>query len=247
MVAWLLSPLAWLLLAAVSLLCWSVFGRGRAWLLASALVLLVSVAGMTPLVANLLSAPLERPMPVPQSCRDSPPTTAMVLAGGALGHPTHSADYSVLNLASRRRMDRAVGWWREHEGRALVLVGGGGHDDSPALANLMATYAMALGVPPRALHLETDSLDTWENARNSARLEPPLPRRIVLVTSAMHMPRAQFAFAEAGFEVCPLHGDVRRLPSRLPWALVPRSSGLERAEAALHEWVGLTYYRLRAQ
>jgi uncharacterized SAM-binding protein YcdF (DUF218 family) len=59
------------------------------------------------------------------------------------------------------------------------------------------------------------------------------------------MPRAQAAFADAGFEVCPLGTDVRRLSSRLPWALVPRTSALANTEIALHEWVGLVYYRWR--
>lgn len=248
-VTWLLSPLAWLLLAAtMALVCCLMRGNKRSWLVGCGLLFMVSVAAMTPIVANLLTAPLERPMPVPQWCRDTPPATALVLAGGTTGQPLDSGDYSVLNLASRRRIDQAIAWWREHDGRRLVLVGGAGDGGGiPALAEMMAAYAQALGVPPQALQLETDSDDTWENARHSARLAPSLPRRIVLVTSAVHMPRAQFAFTEAGFKVCPLHGDVRRLPSRLPWALVPRTVGLDRTESALHEWVGLAYYRLRAR
>lgn len=248
MVTWLLSPLAWLLLAAaMAFLCWWMRRNGRWWLLVCCLLFIVSVAAMTPIVANLLAAPLERPDPVPEWCRKAPPVTALVLAGGTTGQPRDSADYLVLNLASRRRIDHAVAWWHQHDGRTLVLVGGAAEGDMPALAELMEAYAKALGVPPQALQLETDSDDTWENARHSASLAPPLPRRIVLVTSAMHMPRAQFAFTEAGFEVCPLHGDVRTLPSRLPWALVPRTVGLERTESALHEWLGLAYYRLRAR
>lgn len=172
---------------------------------------------------------------------------ALVLAGGTTGQSRNNSDYSVLNLASRRRIDRAVAWWREGDGRVLVLAGGAGHGETPALSELMAAYAQMQGVPLRALRLETDSDDTWENARHSAAMAPPLPRRIVLVTSAMHMPRAQFAFNKAGFEVCPLQADVRRLPSRLPWALVPRTVGLDRTESALHEWLGIAYYRLRAR
>ena len=67
----------------------------------------------------------------------------------------------------------------------------------------------------------------------------------MLVTSFIHVPRAQRAFASAGFEVCPLGTDARRLPSRLPWALVPRTSALVNADVALHEWLGLAYYRWR--
>lgn len=245
---WLLSPLAWLLLAG-ALALWCCCGRGaRPWLLAACGVLAaIALAAMTPMAANALVVPLERPVLVPRSCRDAPPSTALVLGGGMDRSPRDRSDFAVLNLASRRRMDQAAAWWRGRDGRILVLVGGPRHGSAPALAELMAAYAEMLGVPSAALRLEVDSDDTWENARRSARLVPRLPGRIVLVTSAMHMPRAQAAFASAGFDVCPLAGDVRRLPSRLPWALVPRTVGLERTEAALHEWVGLGYYHWLAR
>lgn len=141
-------------------------------------------------------------------------------------------------------MDRAVAWWREGEGRVLVLAGG---PPRRAVARLMAAYAEHLGVPSVALRLETDSSDTWGNARHSAGMSPRLPPRIALVTSLIHMPRAQVAFASAGFDICPLGTDARRLPSRLPWALVPRTSALANTQVALHEWVGLAYYRWLAR
>ena len=241
---WLLSPLAWLLLAG-ALALWSWCLRPiRPWLLAACgVVSAIALVAMTPLGANALVVPLERPVPAPRGCRDAPPSTALVLGGGMDRSPRDHSDFAALNLASRRRMDHAVGWWRERDGRILVLVGGPRHSGAPALAELMAAYAEMLGMPSTGLQLETKSDDTRENARHSAGLVPRLPRRIVLVTSAMHMPRARAAFASAGFEVCPLAGDFRRLPGRLPWALVPRSIGLDRAEDALHEWVGLAWYR----
>lgn len=244
---WLLSPLAWLLLAGVlAPWAWAMRGR-RPWLLfGCCLLATVAIAGMTPLGANALAKPLERAVHPPRGCIDAPPSTAVVLAAGIDGRPRDRGDFSVLDLASRRRVDRAVAWWHEREGRVLVLVGGPPHR-SVAAAELMAAYAGHLGVPARALRLEADSSDTWGNARNSARLSPRLPLRIALVTSLIHMPRAQHAFASAGFDICPLGTDSRRLPSRLPWALMPRASALANTQVALHEWVGLAYYRWRSR
>lgn len=199
---------------------------------------------MTPLGAKLLAKPLQQPLPMPRFCAEAPPSTAVVLGGGIDGWPRSAADFSVLNLASRRRMDGAAAWWREGPGRKLVIEGGAPYGGT-SVAELMAAYAQAQGIPSAAMLVESKSDDTWQNARHAARLSPRLPRRIVLVTSLIHMPRAKRAFASAGFEVCPLGTDARRLPSRLPWALLPRTSGLANAEVALHEWVGLAYYRLR--
>ena len=99
-----------------------------------------------------------------------------------------------------------------------------------------------LGVPAGSIAVETRSGDTWGNAREAAAMSPPLPRRVVLVTSPVHMRRAQLALERNGFEACPRNAGDRHLPSRLPWALVPRTSALARTEAALHEAVGLAYY-----
>lgn len=243
--AWLLSPLAWLLVAMLLLpLAW---WRGRRpWLMAAAIALaLAAVAAMTPLGANLLVGPLERPPPIRPECERATPATAVVLGGGIEGWPRSDADFSALNLSSRRRLDRAIAWFGEREGRTLVMQGGEPYPGSGSLAALMAAYARAHGVPAAAIRVEPVSGDTWGNAQHAARLSPPLEGRIVLVTSRIHMPRARWAYARAGFDVCAVGADSRRLPSRLPWAIVPRTSALANAEAALHEWVGLAWYRLR--
>lgn len=246
MLGWFLSPLAWLLIATV-LVPWAVHRR-RGWLVAAGVAMIAAaLAAMTPLGANLLAMPLERAMPLPRACVEAPPSIAVVLGGGMEGRPRGESDFSVLNLPSRRRVDRALAWWRERGGRVLVMQGGPPHRGAVPVARLMAAYAQAQGVPAAALRIESASGDTWESAQHAARLSPRLPKRIALVTSRVHMPRAQRAFAVAGFSICPLGADDRRLPSRLPWALVPRSSGLASTEVTLHEWVGLAYYHWRAR
>jgi uncharacterized SAM-binding protein YcdF (DUF218 family) len=241
---WLLSPLAWLLFSAV-LVAWTWHRHRHLALAASLAFAALALAAMTPRGANALLKPLQRPFAAANGCAGQSPSVAIVLGGGVDGRPHGDADFSVLNLASRRRMDRAVAWWREDQGRTLVVQGGSPYPGGPSLARLMAAYAGALGVPAGAMRLETRSIDTWDNAASAAALVPRVPRRVVLVTSLVHMRRARDAFAGNGFEVCPLPADARRLPSRIPWALVPRTSGLANAEVALHEWAGLAYYRWR--
>ena len=95
-----------------------------------------------------------------------------------------------------------------------------------------------------ALRVEAGPTSTWENARALAVAAAAVPRRVVLITSAMHMPRARYAMARAGFEVCAIASRSRGcIPFGLPGYLIPRSSALVKTEAALHELVGLAYYR----
>ena len=245
---WLLSPLAWLLIGGGLVLLACGLRRFRVWTIGAGMLMgATALASMTPVGANLLVRSLERPVQSPPECLLAPPATAVVLGGGIEGWPRSRADFSVLNLSSRRRMDGAVAWWRERQGRTVVTQGGAPYPGAIPIAELMAAYARAHGVPESALRVEARSGDTWGNAEQAALLSPSLPRRIVLVTSLLHLPRARQAFASAGFEVCPLGTDSRMLPSRLPWALVPRASALANAEDAVHEWVGAAYYRWRAR
>ena len=238
-----LSPLSWLLLVVLVACGSSWWGRYRRIALAACAVSgLAAVAAMTPLFANLLLGHLENASPAPASCEVSTPTTAVVLAGGVSGRASGPDDLAVLGLATRRRLDRAVAWWREGRGRHLVMSGGSWFDGGVADARLMLRYAQALGVPPSAMSVEGASLTTWESAQRLATMRPGLPARVALVTSAVHMPRAVYAMSEAGFNVCPVAADRRQVPLDLPGFLIPQRSALEKTENALHEVVGLAWY-----
>lgn len=238
----LLSPLNWLLLAMLlGVVAWRIRWR---WLAAVSVVLsVVAFAGMTPLVANALVARLERPAAEPAQCQSAPPATVVVLASGTDRPPHDPQDFSALDLASRRRVEHGVQYWRDRGARQVVMAGGSATAGTVPRAELMGEYARQLGLPAAVLTLERRSRDTRGNAVHSAMLEPRLPGRIALVTSALHMPRARLAFEAAGFDVCPQSTDFRELAVAPPGYLWPASSALAKTEAALHEWIGLAYYR----
>lgn len=244
---WLLSPLSWALLAVVfSVPAWQVRHRWRGCWRACATVLLLSVLAMTPLLANVLLWQMERAAPADAACRENAPDTVVVLAGGIDQVPQGRDDFAVLGVASRRRLDSGVAYWRARPGRTLVITGGPATPELPAESELLAAYASSLGVPAAAMRLETQATSTWQNAQRLAQMQPAISRRVGLATSALHMARAKLAFRAAGFSVCPLPSDYRFTPNDFPAALLPRSSALTKSEAVIHELVGLIAYRLRA-
>lgn len=95
--------------------------------------------------------------------------------------------------------------------------------------------------------VEDRSRDTAENAAYSARmLKAAGVKRVLLVTHAMHMARSQAEFARHGIDVV---AAPTLFYSRIKWSpfmLVPSASGLYRSYYAMHEWLGLAWYRLRA-
>lgn len=243
---WILSPLSWLLIAALAWCLAPAGERGRRARRASGALALVAVVAMTPLAANLLVGWLESPRPSPPWCAAAPPRMAVVLAGAVDFAPGDPQDFAALNIASRRRTERAVAWWQAETGRSLVIAGGPSANGNLPVSALMAGYAARLGAASSAIETEGVSTTTWGSAQELARVRLPATRRVVLITSAMHMPRARYAMERAGFEVCGLASDSRLIPFGFPGYLIPRSSALEKTEAALHEWIGMLYYRLRA-
>lgn len=122
-----------------------------------------------------------------------------------------------------------------------ILVSGDGAGD------LMARcLERDFGVPCR--FSETRSRNTQENADLSA----PLLRqagiaRILLVTHFWHMPRAAAAFRRAGLEVipAPMGFAGRERENVSVFAFLPSPAGVVASYWALHELVGLLFYRLR--
>jgi uncharacterized SAM-binding protein YcdF (DUF218 family) len=243
---WIASPLSWLVLAAVLGLTASRLGGRWRWLgRACAVLTALALLAMTPLMANALLARLERADPPRAACIGDAPDVVVVLAGGIDRLPRDATDFEALGIASRRRLDTGMAYWRARAGRVLVITGGPAMPGLPAESVLMGAHAESLGVPVSAMRLEIEATSTWQNAQRLAHMQPAIPRRIVLVTSALHMARARLAFDAAGFETCLLPGDYRFTPYGLPDALLPRSSALRKSEAAIHELIGLAYYRVR--
>jgi uncharacterized SAM-binding protein YcdF (DUF218 family) len=93
---------------------------------------------------------------------------------------------------------------------------------------------------------EEHSRTTAENAANVA----PLLRehgihRILLVTHAWHMPRAMWAFQHSGIQAIPAPTGFINTEENLsdhPW--LPSARSMYKVRLALHEIVGILWYRI---
>jgi uncharacterized SAM-binding protein YcdF (DUF218 family) len=177
-----------------------------------------------------------------EPCDGAPPTAIVTLAGGMVARPRDLHDYTALGATSVRRLFGALALHAAHPDATLVFVGISRWDFPES--EIMANLAEAMGVPRERMRTETHSLTTWQNAMFTAALEPPVPRRIWLVTSALHMPRAAYAFRRAGFEVCTAPAYTLFVGPESPGWFVPQGSSEVKAEDALHEIVGEIGYRL---
>jgi uncharacterized SAM-binding protein YcdF (DUF218 family) len=129
---------------------------------------------------------------------------------------------------------------------------GGGPPESADMAELV----QGMGVPKSAILQEPNSHNTRENAVNVKQMmEAKGIRRILLVTSAMHMPRSLMIFKKLGIEAIAAPTDfltsqqdsseLRTSPEAVILNLLPDVEWLLRTTRALKEYVGIGVYWLR--
>lgn len=233
-----LPPGGLLLLAALGLwMAWRSWRLGL-WLGGFALGLLWLLS--MPVVADRLAESLEHPFP-PQTPEAFPVADAIVVLGGGIEPPTGERWSVNLGSAADRYWMAARLW---HAGRAGEILVSGGRlpwmGASVSEAEAAARFMIDLGVPASAILLEPDSRNTRENAELSARLLAGHgARRILLVTSAMHMRRAMARFADRGLEVIPAatdHESGRSPAGLLGW--LPDSDALDLSRRAIKEIIG---------
>lgn len=154
------------------------------------------------------------------------------------------------------RLLYAAHLYRQGHAPQIVCTGekGKGSIVARPIAEDMAEFLNNLGVPKEAVILEKASQNTHEHAANLAPLfEEKKIKQVLLVTSALHMPRSVSVFRHdhPTITFIPAPTDFQctvKLPR--PWyhhllAFIPTPSKLALFSEAMHEWVGLLYYKCR--
>ncbi|WP_218915835.1 undecaprenyl phosphate translocase family protein [Pseudothermotoga hypogea] len=134
---------------------------------------------------------------------------------------------------------------------AFLIVSGGtlpGSSQQPE-ATIMAQLAQRFEVPNEKVLVDAESKNTYENAKNVAKIVKELNlKELVLVTSAVHMKRAKMSFEKFKVRVHPYPVDYLCDYGPVSWIdFVPTKESLEANMLALHEIVGLLWYRLKTR
>ena len=221
-------------------------GIGLIWLFAMPMISRQLIWGLEEQAAALT------PATIPQA-------DAVVVLGGGL-RPALEPRQSVEVAEGGDRLLTGLRLLRR--GRAPLLVTSGGRvsftngDPAPPEAFWARDLAVELGLPPDRILLNPTSRTTAEEARDIGRTGRSRGwRRVILVTSAFHMPRSLATFHQrSGLDVIPVACDYQ-LPSRknfgqptaasLIKGLVPDAEFLDLSSVALKEHLGLLVYRLK--
>ena len=229
-----------LILAFVLLLIRRRRGAGLSLLIALVLVFL----GSSPIVSGIHDRH-ERQYP-PTPVAQSPTADAIVLLAGDVSIPIPP------RVESQVRGNRSVHTLRLYRaGKAPLIIVSGGNVFSQEGFRPEAAYTADLleewGIPQSAIIFEGNSRNTRENAVETSRLlKNRQLTRVLLVTSAFHMPRALATFPGVGIDAIPSSSSIGAelaQPTLLNW--IPSLNGLETMQSVVHEKIGIFIYRIR--
>ena len=249
MIAWLASylvaaallpPLSLVIMLAAGLLL-----RRRHARAANLLILLAATtlfALSTPWASGVLQKSLEISAPLSPDMLQT--ADAIVVLGG--GRRLAEAEYGsdTLNSISLERLRYAT-WLHRASGLPILVTGGkpgGGVLSEGQIMQRILQNEYGL----TARWVESAAVTSWDNARLSAPLlKENGIARIALVTHAWHLRRVVPLFEAQGLSVIPagIQFSSPRLDSMTD--LMPTASALRDSTFALHEWLGVLWYKLR--
>lgn len=244
-----LPPASFLLLLLLGLLLkrrWPRLGRGFLWALLAVVYLCT-----TPWLAGELMAPLQPYDPVDVEHPD-PDVGAIVVLGAGIYFDAPEYREASTPLAYSETGD-ALSLERVEFTAYLarmtgipILVSGGAispDEDLTVARSMKQALERDFGIPVR--WVEEESWNTWTNAEFSAALlKQQNIRKIYLVTHAWHMPRAMYSFANTGIEAIPAPTRYFFRADPVWRDFFPSPHALEAVYYALHEHIGLLWYRL---
>jgi uncharacterized SAM-binding protein YcdF (DUF218 family) len=209
------------------------FARAGRRLVVASVIFIVAIWALP--IGNALSLPLEERFPPWDPAQGTP--AGVIVIGGVI-NPWRSAARGQVSLdEAAERLTSAVELARQYPTARIVFAG-------RSEAHFAVRFFENLGVPPNRITAETQSRNTAENAVFTKRLIAPKPgERWLLVTSAMHMPRAIGAFHQAGFPVEAYPVDYQTAGWEDLWVFSGSlDSSIGKTDAAVHEWLGLFVY-----
>ncbi|MDP2913120.1 MAG: YdcF family protein [Candidatus Omnitrophota bacterium] len=180
-----------------------------------------------------------------------PDLDMMVILGGGFipsGDLRKSAEAS---RSTYSRLFNGVEIFKQSGAKVLVLSGGTIlRDCRDSDAEVMKDLAVKLGIPGSAIITEAGSRNTMEQADETARLFPPNgKRRIGIVTSAVHMLRAETTFRKRYPKDIIVSIAVNYMAHSPNCNLtivsfVPSPENLLQTSNAIHELIGMVWYSL---
>lgn len=234
-----LNPLNWIL----ALLIWRFFAKSSAVKKKLTIVAIVLIFFFGNEVIYTKSVLAWQPAQV--TINNNTTYEAGILLGGLTSFDKHKNGF--LNAAADRLIE-ITALYHTKKIKKIIISGGSIYANRPKEANFLYKKLLSLGVSREDLIVENKSRTTFENAVftkkivDSIKLTPPF----VLVTSAIHCPRAEKVFSKAGLSVTMFPSDFRVFNKNFDFGdyIFPKINIIGDWASFIKEIVGIWGYKL---
>ena len=185
-------------------------------------------------VADWITTPLEQRFERP-SLDESAPPDAIVVLGGAIGASRSRWHNDVVLHDAAERLTTGASLAMRFPEAKLIF------SSHPHESYWARQFWLDAGIEKEQIVLDATAVTTATNAHGVAELLTPEDSRVLLVTSAKHMPRSVGAFLARGFKKLIPYPTDYRTPYR-SYTSVTGNWGL--MTESFHEWLGLVVYWL---
>lgn len=239
----LIQPVVWLL----TLLIWSFLTKSlqkRKWLLIASVFTLLIFSNQ--FLFNEVSKAWEGK--IEASIRPNDRFEVAIVLGGISEYD--QARNQQAFFANSERLLNILPLYQSGIIKKILFAGGSGRlTDDKVEAVSIRDYLISIGVRAQDILIETQSRNTYENAKYSIELmnKNNIRGKALLSTSATHMYRSLACFKKLGFEISPFPVDyVSQENSTLSvdYLFIPNPKIMDYWYWLFHEWVGIITYQL---
>lgn len=208
-------------------------------------------------VAYMLASSLEKT--IPPATIDSTvikDADAIVILAGGAQKKTGYRPFAELGGISWRRLWRGIELFQLAGSEVPILYSGGSGDPFDPVAEeaeLARQYSLIIGIPEDMFWVESGSRDTYESSLAVKNfLDERLPdneiHKIILVTSARHMPRSLKTMNKVGVMAIPQPADFSADTLQItPLSFFPSATRFSSSVGSIHEWLGIFSYHARGR
>jgi len=203
----------------------------------------------TSIVANSLWNALEggqRPIQVEHAKK----TYAVVVLSGMIGAIEFGGD-QFIQWGNADRFMKGIDLVKHDKGDLIIFTGGNLPWQKLATdeGSILRKKALEMNIPKEQILVTSRVENTAQEAQEVAKLLANKNKKITLVTSAFHMPRASNLFRQQGFDVYQFPVDFRshaQSQSLTPMDFIPSAAAANKTFEAIREFLGRTYYGIRS-
>ncbi|MBI5077276.1 YdcF family protein [Candidatus Falkowbacteria bacterium] len=207
--------------------------RGRGKILLIIVAILYYLFSTTPIAMAIIS-PLEKYYPpISEENISQDKITIVFLTGG----------YENDLLRAEKLLSLYNFYKKNNQTVQIIISGVSPFDTENDELTEFCDWLKMVGIEPEYIQLDEQSRNTFESARNLAPAIGQNP--FFLLTSAYHMPRAMMAFRAFNTQPIAAVSDYKTKSGFNVLDLIPSAENLEISAIAIHEYIGIIYYKIK--